>query len=211
MKSNPNEFEPYGKDWGKAFDSPFSVCRVSTNAMTLPSSNGSCGSISSGADSIVAPPPIDNDGEQSDTSSVEPSGYAASKIIVITTAFLLLFGAGLLGGLMATGRLSRTANVPSYNNEGAVAGNQTVDGPSRTDSPSAIPVVTFDSPTAAPSDVSGEQKSPTADPATKSPTESPTEITADVTRVPIPPPPTSELFPYGTYNYRANSEYLVGV
>jgi hypothetical protein len=212
MKSNPHEFEPYGKDCGKNFGSPVAICRVSTNAMTLPSSSGSCGSISSDADSIeTPPPPVNYDGEESNRSSVKPSGCMVSKIILMLTAFLLLYGAGLLGGFLTSRKSLRNANVPASNNEGMVNGSQTFDESLETTSPSAIFAVTFANPTAAPVTFPEEQLSPTADPATSSPTGHPTEITADVTRVPIPPPPTSQFSSDGTYNYRANNEYLVGV
>lgn len=200
MKSNPNEYGPYDDDCDKEISSPVSVCRVVTNAVTLPSSDGSCGSISSGAGSILAPPPIEEEKDDLSAALSVNTGCTTTKIILATTAILLLFSAGLLGGLIATGQFSR-ADVASIKNE-----NQTADETFPTASPSALDIETSDNPAAAPFN----SDDGTARPATPTPTESPTEITADVSRIPIPPPPTSEFSPDGTYNYRANSEYLVG-
>lgn len=200
MKSNPNASGPYDEDCDKEIRSPIPVRLVATNALTLPSSNGSSGSISSDAGSILASPPIEETGDDPSAAAASTAGCNTTKIILVTTAFVLLFSAGLLGGLAATGKFSRI-HVASTNSE-----NQTVDATSPTASPTAPDMEIVDIPAAAPSN-----SDPTARPATPPPTESPTEITADVSRIPIPPPPTSEFSPDGTYNYRANSEYLVGV
>jgi hypothetical protein len=196
MYNDSNDVERHGEDYGKQVGSPASLGRFSSNGGTLPSSHGSCESIDSGDASVLAPPPVHDD--RSDASSVETSRCTTTKILLMTTAFLLLFSAGLLGGLLATGGFSRDSSSVSSTN----AGNS--EGSVSTASPSML-IHMVDHPTAAPSFASKDQKP------TWYPTESPTETTAGVTRIPIPSPPTPDVFPDGSYNYRANSEYLVGV
>lgn len=189
-RSLPNEFEPYDEgEYIKGVSSPISIGR----GRTLPSSHGSSGSISSENINAVAPHQVDNDDGASDIAATGGSRCTTTKILLVTTAFLLLFSCGLLGGLIATGTFSRDAVVPSSNN-----GNQTTT------------LEGTNEPTTAPSSAISVETAPTLNPTT-SPTESPTELTADVTRIPINAEPVSNVFPDGTYNYRAYSEYLVGV
>ncbi|KAG7351243.1 glycosyl hydrolase family 99 protein [Nitzschia inconspicua] len=200
VKFYPHELEPNREEeCVREVASPMSIGRFSSNGNTLPSSRGSCGSITSGNDSILEPTPINVnlDDDQTDNAWDESSGCTWTKIILTATAFSLLFGAGLLGGLLTSGTFSRDAVVSPSN-----YGNQTANEAFPTASPSATLAMIDNDTTTAPSVV---------DSRTGAPTETPTELTPDVTAIPNPPPPTSSVFPDGTYNYRANSEYLVGV
>lgn len=171
-------------DWAD-FSSPVSIMHVTSNARTLPSSHGSSsGSMRSGGasdeSSLEPPPPQEQDNDVDDDDDDAKTGWTTNKIVLVALTFLLLFAAGILGGLLATGGFSsRNEAVPaSTENDSTVA-----DGETATTSPGIV-IEVFDEPTLAPIESSVSTPPPTNKPTNK---------------------PTT-----GTYDYRANSEFLVG-
>jgi hypothetical protein len=193
MAKNVVEFEveaqhsPEDSNYGWAqFSSPVEILHMTSKARTLPSSHGSSGSVNSSQSSLEPPPE-----EQSGAESAVKKRWSTTEIVLIVTAVFLLFGAGILGGLVGTGGLSRNDKAESANNGNATA----------TDTSPGVEVDIFEEPSSAPVDSSLDP--PPANPPTDAPTSN--------GWVPIPSPPSPLTLADGTYDYRANSDFLVGV
>ncbi|KAL3918559.1 MAG: hypothetical protein SGILL_004180, partial [Bacillariaceae sp.] len=198
---NVDEFEVEAQarnyEWAQ-FSTPVEIVHRSSKASrTLPSSHGSSSGSVHSSESSLQPPPEDNDGADSAVKGGWTQSWTQTKTLLVVTTFLLLFGAGILGGLMATGGLSRNKDTASVTN-----GNGTA-----IDAPTDIVIEVFDEPTQAPVESSIDSP-PTDD---NKPIFAPTDKPSSNGWVDIPAPAEPLTLADGTYDYRANSEYLVGV
>ena len=120
MAKNFEEFEVEAQDGGWAQFStpppPHHIMHRSSNAQTLPtSSHGSSYSASvRSSESSLEPPPEQQDDSVSGAGKDIVGGWTQTKTLMVVTTLLLLFGAGILGGLMATGGLSRSNNAIAW-------------------------------------------------------------------------------------------------
>ena len=205
MAKNFDKFEVEAQDGGWAQFStpppPHHIMHRSSNARTVPtSSHGSSYSASvRSSESSLEPPPEQQDDSVSGAGKDIVGGWTQTKTLMVVTTLLLLFGAGILGGLMATGGLSRSNNaISSVDNGNATSGA----------APTDVVIEIFDEPTATP--VDADAGTPINPPPVEKPTIKPTMAPTDNGWVDLPAPAEPLTFPDGRYNYRANSDFLVG-
>ncbi|KAL3921836.1 MAG: hypothetical protein SGILL_002539 [Bacillariaceae sp.] len=139
-------------------------------------------------ESSLEAPPQDHEDLDSECEDDAKKGWTTSKMVLVGLTFLLLFVAGILGGLLATGGFSSRNEVAPTNSANATA---------VTNAPTDIVIEVFDEPTEAPIESSVSTPPPTSTP-------------SDNGWVTIPKPAEPITLSDGTYDYRANSEYLVG-